>query len=309
MSYDASAPDVTPTPPVTIVDSPIAADNIPVIADQGATGDLTSPASDVTPAAPVVPAPPAPDAWKQELSGKFGVAVDGFTNRADALAAVRLLAERAAIIGHQQQFADPAPVQQIPAQPAAPAQAVDLAAIDLSNADPALAQYVQALQQQTAAALAQAQEAQKGYQSFQQAQQQKQIEVAAQRAEAVLDGLASPKYGVGQNRTFQQLQNVENLGRYVQKILTGFASQPGAQPTIEEVLHLALELDGYEAAPAKPVAPTGVPSGTAALVQRALGGNTPNIPAPRFKDPNDPLGLKNDPGFMAGVKAALAQHR
>lgn len=317
MSYDPSAP-ANPAGPV-VVDSPIPSSPLDAAPIENASApavanplvDGSSPASEVTPAAPVAP---VADAWKGELSSQFGISVDGFTNRADAVAAIRLLTERVATTDYSQFQQEPAPPQfqqYGPVPVATPTPPVVPVEIDLTDVDPKLASAIKAIQAQTAAALKQAETANQAYQAHQAQIVQQHTAQVADRASAVLDKLASPVYGVGKNRTFQQTQAVETLGRTVQKLIHGFSSDPrGQMPSIEQVMNLALTLHGHDATarPAAPAAPA-VPSQISALTQRALTGNTAAPAAPHFKDPNDPLGLKLDPGFRAGVKAILAANR
>jgi hypothetical protein len=274
-----------------------------------------------------VPAVPAADATQQaatetpaagqpnelvELSQKFGVDLTGFSSKQDALAAVRLQAERFAQAGIQPSF-DFGPVSQgqqqvVPAQPAAEVEPnFDFG----EDVNPKVVAFLKEQHKQTQAAIKEAKEARSQVDNFhRQSVTQRQVEVT-QRAERSIDSLVSPKYGVSGKRNISQELAVQTLKQKAGAILNGFVYSNQPVPTIETIMALAVELDGGAGVVAQQQAAVGqqqIPAHSLSPRQ----GTVPNGGAPTLPNvarPHDPLGLLNDPGYIAGVKRIMASSK
>lgn len=274
----------------------------------------TAPATPATPATPA-----APTSKLGELSQFFGVTE---TDPVKATAALRPVLDLLAKGGHQQ----PAPVQQVaPVQQPAPAAAVQtpvtpaepasFADLDLGeDASPEIVKAFKSLASQSEKAIlaanAQAETAQKMATATHEAYelQQKQANMdeqqqVANQAIGYLDTLASPKYGVGNNRNFVQQLAAEQVMTTAGKMLRGMKAYGQVLP-IEDVVSTAILLiDGVLPTPAAPAAAAPV----AAFSPVAATGQVVAPAVQNVGSSGAGGSMMADPEFMAGARAILAR--
>jgi len=216
----------------------------------------------------------------------------------------------------QPQYANtPQPVQGLDLQsqqgapaPAAPAT-INVADLDLGEASPEIKKAFKALVANQGALQQEAQQArqaaiQASNQVTQQAQQAQvnEQQAIANQAISYLDGLASPEYGVGANRTMAQTLAAEQVMRQTGLIMRGL-NQYGQTMPVEQIVSAAIVSTGRDVPKANLVAPTaaGIPPTpvaaglTAAPVAQTVGTSGP------------PGSMMADPEYMAGARAILAR--
>lgn len=274
---------------------------------------------------------PKVDPETDRLGKLFNVDLSQFSNPNDAKAAVRLVAERYAALGSaaqqqpqqqipQQQFQQPKPAAQLPA-----AQQQQAA---YDGIDPVIAQKLQALEAEVQAARQESQAYKEQAEQQYTVQLQAQEQQLHQRAQSAIDKLASPKYGVGGQQTFQQRFARENLIRMTMSMANGMYQSGTALPTIEEILQSTAEMfDGYTPKPqAAPQVDIVAQLNAAAQQQVPAPFQAPQVPAPQVPAPfqvpqpqtqlppnkkfsggiND---LSTDSTFMAGARQILSRGR
>lgn len=245
----------------------------------------------------------------------------GFTDLSNAQAAARLLLDsfaREGLGGWEQ-----SPVLDGPAAPVfppapnvvqqpQPAQVTEALKLDLDEAtlDPKLVAAFKQLQEFASkgvqSATERAEKAEKLVQEFQTRQQNEQRQAVATRASSAVDKLASPRYGVGRNRTAAQKLAVENLYRLADGIIYGMHNRGLPVPQIEQVIQQAVLLDQTASAPAQPVQPQ--QQQPQLLPQQYQGHFGQAFAPPRapvntpFPQQNRPISLENDQQF---AQAAL----
>ena len=298
-----AAPSSAPTI-ADIIGSPPPQINVPGTTPQ--TGPVAS-------AAPVADAAPDPI---NDLGSAFGVT--GADSAATA-AALRPVLEMMARGGqqHQQQFQPQQPPQNSQGfQPQPPQQVpgpLDLSDIDLGDASPEVARAFKALSERSQAAInAATQQANQVQQALyaqqhqqhaaqQQAEAQQQAQVT-QRAVSYIDTLASPKYGVGQNRTMVQTIAAEQVMATAGKLIRGMESYGKVLP-IEQVMQAAiLMVDGALPSPAAAAAAPSYPS----LGQTQAPGSAPAIRRQVGSSGGGQI-LMADAEFLDGARAILAR--
>lgn len=290
---------------------------------------------------PVAAAPVVPEVNPVSvLSEQYGLDLNGFKDEESALAAVRLITDQYAKAGLEQQYQTQSYSPetqyqtttyqtQVPAAPAAPV--VSDFNFDDADLDPKVAAGLKALQARLDAATKAAENANNATRQMQEQAIAHQKNEITKRASRVIDGLASPKYGSGANRTAPQQMAVNQLFELANVVIAGMTTRGVPVPTIEKVMSMVVALDGgavkgatatgVPGAPAAPAAPAAISPGLAAAVAARLeprtGGNFPPggvgtgagqgvIPVRRA---DDPLGIRNDPGFKAGMAAIMARHK
>ena len=197
----------------------------------------------------------------------------------------------------------------------APAPEIDLKFddVDLGDADPKIQKAFQALAGKSQKAIAAlAQEAQKARQeavnaSAQFAESAKQAQINEQQSIAnqaiqYLDGLASPEFGVGQNRTMAQTLASEQVMRQTGLLIRGL-NQYGQTMPIEQVVSAAIVSTGRQL-PAAQQAPA--PAAGLAPVPAAAGLGAAPLPAVSGSA-GPPGSMMSDPEYMAGARAILAR--
>ena len=298
-----------------IIGSPPPAIDVPGLSPQ--TGP-TAPAETVPAEANAAPSPVS------QLAGAFGVTGD--TPEAQA-AALRPVLEMMA----QHQPAAPNPHYQQPPQnsqgfqPQLPQQQtqqqqqevtpLDFSDIDLGDASPEVAAAIKQIGQRSQAAIAaaqkQANEVQQALylQQHQQhaAQQQQQLAAKAevtQRAVGYLDSLASPKYGVGQQRTMVQTIAAEQVMATAGKLISGMEAYGKVLPIDQVMAAAVLMVDGSIPTPAAaaPAAPVVAPLGQTP----APAGGLPAI-RQRVGSAGAGQALMGDAEFLDGARAILAR--
>jgi hypothetical protein len=179
----------------------------------------------------------------------------------------------------------------------APAPEIDLKFddVDLGDADAALAQEAQKARQEAVNASAQFAE------SAKQAQINEQQSIANQAIQ-YLDGLASPEFGVGQNRTMAQTLASEQVMRQTGLLIRGL-NQYGQTMPIEQVVSAAILSTGRQL-PAAQQAPA--PAAGLAPVPAAAGLSAAPLPAVSGSA-GPPGSMMSDPEYMAGARAILAR--
>lgn len=289
--------------------------NIPTAPDGIAESTLATPA-----AAPVAaPAQPVVQDQIRQVAERYGVDADqlsGFSDVGNAEAAARLLLNQIASAGFQTLYGQPqapavlqppAPVLPPVATPAAPAFELDEELIDPKVVAVIKSQQAQIAEAKAAAAAAQQAVAQ--FQSQNAAQVQQQV---FDRATAAVDKVASPKYGVGQQRTVPQRLAVENLYRIADSLIAGMQARGMPVPVIETVIQQALYLDGVSqiAAPVVPPVPAPPIPAPAGLVP--LGYSHQPQAAQSFRAPPTPqktVPLEYDVDFNNAALAVLRSGR
>lgn len=253
-------------------------------------------------------APPDPNAWKSELTQSYGIDVTGFSNRDDALTAVRAIADQYAREGLA--VRDP----EVTPPPASAAEPDALKGINFKELDPKVAKALQALQEQTKKAQEDAAQARQIIQQQEQKQFSQQQQEISSRAMKHLESIAAEKYGTSTARTAAQTIELQNLFRTTGALVRGMRANNQPVPTVEKVIELGILLTGGK-----------LPSqGTQSQVSSTANQSIENFynglftppaeeqrgPAPsKYKDPRDPLGIKNDPSFRAGVRQILARSK
>jgi len=238
-----------------------------------------------------------------EIASTYGVDAQIFShcpNIESAYAALQAIVSHNVQSGFGFQPEVPAQPQQQIQQPAqAAAQAAEFT-LDLDpETDPKIIAAFKALHQSQQAAIQEARQAREQFDKLQEQQvQTRQIEML-NRANTSIDKIASPKYGVGQNRSFQQKLAVQNLYRIADVLMDRYSAN-GQVPSIEAIMQQALLMDGHvpQTKPAAPVPPAkpAIPS-PAQLLQRTAtpSQHTPNVP------------LDRNPNFIQGVREILAR--
>ena len=273
-------------------------------------------------APPVVDATPNPIT---DLGSVFGVTG---ADPAATAAALRPVLEMMAKGGQQQQQFHPQQQQQQfhPQQPPQNSQgfqpqspqqpepnALDFSDIDLGDMSPEVAKAFKQLSERSqtaiAAATSKANEVQQALYTQQQEYnaQQEQVSLGQQaevanRAVRYLDSLASPKYGVGKNRTMVQTIAAEQVMAAAGRLISG-SDAYGQQLTIEQIMQGAvLMIDGAVPAPAAPqAAPPIVPLG-----QFQAPGSAPAVRRQVGSSGGGQI-LMGDAEFLDGARAILAR--
>lgn len=303
----------------------------------GGAAALAASQAAASPAGSAAPATNQPiDQNLQKLSNFFGLAGDATKDNASASAALKPMIEMIAKGGMQQAQAQaqapaPAPAQapaQAPVQPPAGPQGANVYGqvtpveikfddIDLGDADPGIKQAFKQMGERSQKALTAIQNealiAQKAaydvhqqyeqhQQAAQQATQQAHENEVSQRAVTYLDGLASPKYGVGESRTMAQTMASEQVMRTAGHLIRGMQSYGQTMP-IESVMNAAiLAVDG--ALPTAPVKPATTP--VPALNPTAPTGTAP----PRTRNVGSTGmagGMMADAEYLDGARAILSR--
>lgn len=304
----------------------------PIVESAQPVVDTTVPADQVAPAAeaPVVEQPNN----IALLSEQFGVDLSGFKDEDSAIAAVRLLTEQFARDGLEQQqqlyqqpagvtYQQPAPV--VPTAPAAPEFN-----FDDPDLDPKVASVLKFLKEKLDAAEYKAEQANAFNRNIQEQAVQRHKNEVTRRAAVVIDSVASDKYGSTGKRTVAQQMAVDKLYELANVVIYGMSARGAQIPTIEKVMSTVLTLDGNppkagaaNASPtpsvqsvSTPASPT-LAAAVAARLEPRSGGNFPQtgvgtVPGQGsvpIKRADDPMGLRNDPSFQAGVRAIFARHK
>jgi len=314
----SQVPNVSPVVPPT-VDPPA-----PTVADIIGT----PPPPPTTPSSPLSTPPGLqlpPDTGLAELGQTFGLPAETTKDPAATKTALQPMLEMVAKVGRQQQQTPP-PLEQPPApyQQQQPQQATAVPPVppefrfdDLDLGDDATPEMKKAFQtlgersktaiqavntqalqaQQAAVASYQALEAQ------QQGAEERDNQKTAQQAVQYLDSLASPKYGVGDNRSLIQTVASEKIMQTAGYLLRGMRSYGQTMP-IEQVVRSAILLsDGdvptppVQTAPGYPALPPSTPPGPTPPPRRgtgsAAGGGA----------------LMDDPEYLAGARQILDRSR
>jgi len=305
-----------------IIGSPPPAIDVPGLSPQ--TGP-TAPAETVPAEANAAPSPVS------QLAGAFGVTGDTPEAQAAALRPVlEMMAQHqpAGANPHlQQSYRQP---QQSPQnsqgfQPQSPQQQttqqqqevtpLDFSDIDLGDASPEVAAAIKQIGQRSQAAISaaqkQANEVQQALylQQHQQhaAQQQQQLAAKAevtQRAVGYLDSLASPKYGVGQQRTMVQTIAAEQVMATAGKLISGMEAYGKVLPIDQVMAAAVLMVDGQVPTPAAaaPAAPVVAPLGQTPAPAGAI-----QAPRQRVGSAGAGQALMGDAEFLDGARAILAR--
>jgi hypothetical protein len=200
----------------------------------------------------------------------------------------------------QQQFAQQAPGTQTPPPAEFKLELDDSTDPKIVNAFNKLTQH---LQSQIQKANQRAEQAEQAYSNFHRQQQRALETQVLNRANSVVDKLASAKYGVGANRNPMQAVALNNLYSIADRLLAGWKNSGQPIPQVEQILHQALLLDG-QTGPAQKAAPQQqAPLAGLSVTPGIRGGN------PTFPNPQRPasMPLDHDPNFLAGVAAILAR--
>lgn len=284
--------------------------------------DLSTPNLDLS-----APALSPEDQSIADLGQKFGVAgADVATTKAALRPVIEMLARGGANqqappqIGPNQygQMQDaPMPIQAPPAA-APPASAGPLSFEDFKlgdDVDPGIIKAFKTLTERSNAAIAAVQaEAAKAGQTAQVLQQQQimaqrrqhesQQNEVSNRAVQYLDSLASPKYGVGQNRNMVQTMSSENVMRTAGNLIRGM-SQYGQTMPIEQVMQAAiLMVDGE-----LPTAAAAPAANTPALMQTAAPTALPVVAQTRPGSAGSGGAMMADADFINGARAILSRGR
>lgn len=237
--------------------------------------------------------------WQASLAKRFGVDVSGFSDEANALSAIRMTAENSARAGVQS-----APVVQTP-EPVEPVKPSEVTAESLGlEGDEIDANILQAFQVMSIRHDKKIADLQTAY--------DKQIEQVtadssvsgtanAQTANTLIDKLASPKYGVGDNRTVPQQMAVNKVFEIAELIAKGGSVQG---MSVENIVEMALLSDAGVAMSSVQGNPPPEPtSAGGAAGEKKIYGRKPVTK--RGDNPIDPMGLLEDPVFRAGVTRIL----
>jgi len=294
--------------------------NIPVV-----TSAVPAPAADAAPSindiigAPADPAVPAADQGVKDLGQYFGVeGVDAAATTAALKPVLEMMAQGGRQAQQQQQAQPPAQPPQNSQQQEAPPLNLDTPVLDMDGIDlgddvsPEIAKAFKQLgersQKAIGAATAQAKAAQEAAQQNQYVmydQQQKQYQNQKQevttRAVNYLDGLASPKYGVGENRTLVQTLASEQVMQTAGNLIRGMEVYGKVMP-IEQVMGAAIMMAGDPV----PATPAALPPGVPALSPSAPTGVAPS-PTRGVGSGGAGRSLMNDGEFLDGARAILAR--
>lgn len=301
-------PPAAPAPAAELASSIAASPAQPAVPAAGA-GDVAQQATQPGDASQTTPPPVDPRAEINTLSQQFGINLDGFTDVASAKAALRMLTEQSAAAGMDElqsyaqpqynpaypmqngtfTYTPPAQGQQYAVQPQVPTPAptaqvktIDLKALGLEEDDPA-AKAIRSLESMLGQASQSVQAIEQRVTAY---EQQQQDAARAQRnaeANAYLDSLQSPQFGVGRNQTWAQQQARQALFQESNAILAGDARLGRPISPIPQRLARTLLLRELQAGGPAPAA--------------AFGNNAPAPPAPALKTtspaptPAQPVGL------------------
>ncbi len=257
----------------------------------------------------------------QEINGFLGIDSSQFVDDAAAGAALRPALEILAQTGAAQtappvnapiQPAGVDPVPVAPDQPLPPAVGdFSFEGIDFGEAGPEVEKAFKALGKQNQKALshvlAEAQAAKKSADETRQAyltQSSQAVQVqeqqVLQRANSYLDGLASPKYGVGQNQSMVQQLASQQVLQVAGNLYRGMQTQ-GRSPNIETLMQAAVFFIEGKMPTATPAAPAPVPG----LPPRTASGEAP-APVRGSGSAGEGGALMDDTDFLAGARAILS---
>ncbi len=238
--------------------------------------------------------------WQAALAARFGVDVSGFSDEANALSAIRMTAENSARAGIQ---STPATETVTPVEAAKPAEITAESLGFDEDVDPNILKAFQTMstRQDKQIADLQAEHAKQVEQATVASSSSVAGEANAQTANALIDKLASPKYGVGANRTVPQQLAVNRIFELAELIHQGGSVQ-GA--SIENIVESALLMDAGAAMSSVQGNPPPEPksAGGAAGDKKIYGRKAVTK---RGDNPNDPLGMLEDPVFREGVRRIL----
>ena len=196
----------------------------------------------------------------------------------------------------------------------APAPSINFDSLDFGDTDPKIQQAFKALagqSQEAIAALAkQAEvarlEAVNATAKFAESERNAQVNEqnrVAQQAINYLDGLASPEFGVGSNRTMAQTLASEQVMRQAGLLIRGL-NQYGQTLPIEQVVSAAIVSTGRQI-PAAQAAPA--PVSGLAPVPAAAGLAAAPAPMQNVGSSGPPGSMMNDAEYMAGARAILSR--
>lgn len=238
--------------------------------------------------------------WQASMAKRFGMDVSGFSDEKNALSAIRMSAENSARSAIQSSPAvepaveTPAPVK--PAEITAESLGLD------EDVDPNILKAFQAVSARQDQQIADLNA--KHAKQIEQATSSNSVngEANANTANALIDKLASPKYGVGANRTVPQQLAVNKVFEIAELIHRGGSVQ---EASVENIVEMAL-LSDAGIAPMESVQGSPPPepkSAGGSAGEKKIYGRKPV--EKRGDNPIDPMGMLQDPGFREGVRRIL----
>lgn len=288
----------------TVVDSPIPStpvDPSPIDNDSSESGALADDNAESEDTHDASVSDSGERDWAKDLSEQFGTDVSGFSSEKDALSAVRMLAEDYAKRGLTQpsnSSINYETVDQNSSQDTSDDLGVDFDDADL---DPKIASAFKTLQSNYQKLVQQQKDTEERFRQTQAEQVKSQWNQVWERANSAIDKLASPKYGVGGNRTALQMIATNNIRQLTESIISGMAQSGKQLPTIEKLVSMAVMLDGGELPKkASPKANAPVPPD-----QRGVRPQIQSSSSSKVVDPSDPLGLRNDPKYRQAIRHIL----
>lgn len=223
-----------------------------------------------------------------QLGSAYGVDVNEFSGESDARAAIKLVAGKYAKIG----LNSPATQKNEVAKPKVETEE----GFDETALDAKTSAYVKKLRKDAESARRESEEYQRGQEQARQEQTNTAWGQVMERANSVMDSVASHDFGVkNEVNSVQQIKR-ETVMKTAGAILQGMVASGHAVPAIEKVMETALLLNGYTVSKSqKTSTKASLPPGgvTAAEVKK---------PASLvIRKPYDPLQVMNDPSFRAGL--------
>ncbi len=238
--------------------------------------------------------------WHEDLSKKFGVDVSGFSDESNALSAIRMVAENSARSGVHSEPATETPAQ-TPEATKTPEITAESLGLDKDDLDNPMLKAFQAMSTKQDKQIADLQAAH--------AKQMQEATIDsssvngaanAQTANAMIDKIASPRYGVAANRTVPQQLAVNRVFEIAELIHKGGSVQ-GA--SVENIVEMAILSDTGVAMDSVQGNPPPEPKSGGGAGEKKIYGKKP--PTKRGDDPNDPMGFKQDPVFRERFRRIL----